>query len=569
MRFLNNVDLNLYELQNFKVHPLAADPSGVLSQLYYNTGSDKLRVYTSTGWKDVDSGSMATWLLAGDSGSTQTITDGETVSIDGSTFIDTVASAGNVLTISLSASGSANSGTYLRGDNTWAALPAGYAGWTLAGDSGTPQTISSGNTATIAGGTALSSVASATDTVTINHDNFGTAGTYAYPTSITTNAQGHITSITSGSAWGTMSSFSVSADTGTSQTITDGNTLNIAGSVGIDTVASATDVITINLDLNELSTSTSYTKASDYLVIVDGGANAKILTSNIPISSFGTATEAINMGNYKVTNLAEPTLSDDAATKGYVDNALIGGLQYQGGYNAATNTPDLDTSPSGSIKQGWVYTVTADGTFFTEQVRTGDMLIAEVNAPTTLADWTVVQSNIDLATTTTAGIASFAAADFNVVAGAVSIKNVNLGSQTTGNYVATISTGTGLNGSGSSEGAAVSLSLDLNELSVGTNATHIAGNDGSGNTRKFEIGELGDDIFGARTYSASIGDGTNTDYVVTHSLGTRDVIVQLFDNSTFDTVYADVVRTSTSAVTITFGAAPSTNDIRVLITKII
>ena len=53
---------------------------------------------------------------------------------------------------------------------------------------------------------------------------------------------------------------------------------------------------------------------------------------------------------------------------------------------------------------------------------------------------------------------------------------------------------------------------------------------------------------------------------VTHALG-EDVIVQLFDTVTKETVYADVVRTSSTVVTITFGQAP-TNPIRVLITKI-
>ncbi len=42
--------------------------------------------------------------------------------------------------------------------------------------------------------------------------------------------------------------------------------------------------------------------------------------------------------------------------------------------------------------------------FFTEQVRVGDVLIAEVDAPTTLADWTTVQNNIDLADLSTVGI---------------------------------------------------------------------------------------------------------------------------------------------------------------------
>ena len=75
------------------------------------------------------------------------------------------------------------------------------------------------------------------------------------------------------------------------------------------------------------------------------------------------------------------------------------------------------------------------------------------------------------------------------------------------------------------------------------------------------------DITG-RVYATSIGDGSNTSYTVTHNLNTRDVNVQLYDNSSYDTVYADVVRTSVNVVTITFGTAPTTNDIRVLVSKI-
>jgi len=70
------------------------------------------------------------------------------------------------------------------------------------------------------------------------------------------------------------------------------------------------------------------------------------------------------------------------------------------------------------------------------------------------------------------------------------------------------------------------------------------------------------------TYKTSIGDGASLSYTVTHNLGSLDVIVQLFDNSTYDTVYTDVVRTNTNQVTITFANAPSTNDIRVLVYKL-
>lgn len=73
----------------------------------------------------------------------------------------------------------------------------------------------------------------------------------------------------------------------------------------------------------------------------------------------------------------------------------------------------------------------------------------------------------------------------------------------------------------------------------------------------------------ARTYVTSIGDGTNTSYTITHGLGTRDVIIQLYDSSSYDTVFADVVRTNTTQATISFASAPTTNDVRVLVTKVV
>jgi hypothetical protein len=72
-------------------------------------------------------------------------------------------------------------------------------------------------------------------------------------------------------------------------------------------------------------------------------------------------------------------------------------------------------------------------------------------------------------------------------------------------------------------------------------------------------------IIGAYGASANVGDGSNTVYAVNHNLGTRDVIVQVFDNATYDTIYVDTVRTSVDTVTLTFATAPSSNAYRVLI----
>lgn len=66
-------------------------------------------------------------------------------------------------------------------------------------------------------------------------------------------------------------------------------------------------------------------------------------------------------------------------------------------------------------------------------------------------------------------------------------------------------------------------------------------------------------------YATSIGDGTNTAYTVTHSFSTRDVIVRVYDNSTFEEAQPVIVHTSTSAVTVTFAVAPTTNQYRVVV----
>lgn len=76
------------------------------------------------------------------------------------------------------------------------------------------------------------------------------------------------------------------------------------------------------------------------------------------------------------------------------------------------------------------------------------------------------------------------------------------------------------------------------------------------------------DAIDARSYSTTVGNGSLTSIEVTHNLGSRNVIVQLFDSSSYETVLADVVRTTTNTVDLTFASAPSTGDVTVLIYRV-
>lgn len=75
-----------------------------------------------------------------------------------------------------------------------------------------------------------------------------------------------------------------------------------------------------------------------------------------------------------------------------------------------------------------------------------------------------------------------------------------------------------------------------------------------------------DTSVGAGSYKANIGNGTDTEITVTHGLGTRDVVVEVVRNSgNYDTIICEVQRTSTNAVKLVFGVAPTENQFRVLI----
>jgi hypothetical protein len=69
-----------------------------------------------------------------------------------------------------------------------------------------------------------------------------------------------------------------------------------------------------------------------------------------------------------------------------------------------------------------------------------------------------------------------------------------------------------------------------------------------------------------RKFAQTIGDGTATSFILTHNFNTLDVNVEVYRNSgNYDTVLAEVQRTSVNAVTVIFNSAPAANAFRVLV----
>jgi len=476
--FLNNIDLSNNQLLNAKLQITSTAPAAEQGQVYFNsaTGFLKPRVYDGSAWLNIL----------------------DTTSVISGTYVSSTITNNVDLTLDLSAvdGTSTAASRFLTKDNTWATIPFG-------------------DVTEVQGGTYINVTDQTGPVPIVNHDlttrtdttssgSPGYSGTFTAIDSVTTNTTGHITALNVKTV--TMPSaeaytFSVTADSGTNQTIDSGNTLDIAGGTNITTVVGATDTVTVNLD------------------------DSIDLAGELTVSGTGQSSVA---GQLTIPQV--PSADTDAASKHYVDQAVTGALSYQGGYNAATNTPDLDSSPSSAIKTGWTYTVTADGLFFTEQVRVGDVLIAEIDSPTTLADWTTVQNNIDLADLTTVGIG-----------------NVNQGGGINVSYSNGTATVSGEDSSATNKGIVI--------VSGGTGIS-VAYSNGTATVTNTETNA-------DNSYAVTITDTAT----ITHSLGTKDVMIQLYDITTNETVYADVERGSTTQATITFAATP-TNSIRVLVQKI-
>jgi hypothetical protein len=246
--------------------------------------------------------------------------------------------------------------------------------FTVAGDSGTSQTITTGtDTLTIAGGTGLSSVAGATDTVTINLDNttvtaasYGSANTVA---TFTVDAQGRLTaagnstiSINAGQITGftedaqdaAAALFTNGTHSGIDATYDDANSklnLNVADftiTLGGDLTGSATITDLANATLNATIAANSVALGTDTTGDYVGSISAG---TGITLSNTGTEGGTFTVTNAGVTSLTGTTneiavsASSGAVTLSLPANVTIpNNLVVTGDLTVQGNTTTLNTA---------------------------------------------------------------------------------------------------------------------------------------------------------------------------------------------------------------------------------
>lgn len=562
IRYLSNIDLTNGELQNFKVQNLASDPTGLSGegQMIYRTDTNVMKYYDGTSWQTFGTSGGSVTSVAQTHGGNAFSVSGSPITGSGTLAITVIGTssqyidgAGNLTTFP----------TIPQGDITEIVAGSGMTGTNLTGPIPTLNVI--GGAGIIANADDIQVDYTGSDNVVLSATNGTSSVTVAAADKIIISDDTDdnvkfvsISQLTAAVGGGTMSFFLLSGDTGTAQTIEDGNTLTIAGSTGIDTVAENTDKVTINLDLSELSTVTTIDPATDFLVGVDGTANEKILYSNVHLDQWGDAEADVDFGNNKLLDVKTGTAGSDGVNLGQVQSLVAGVGVFQGAYNASTNTPALTGGSNVALTTGDFYAVTVGGSFFTETLEVGDLIFAnsDIAASSTpsLSDYTVVQSGQSIASagastgTATKGITGFDSGNFQVdVTGWTQLNDTGVTAASYGSVSKSLSATVTAKG----------LLTSLAEQDIAIAASQVT-----------DFCTAVDSCVSNNTYVTSIGDGTAVSYNVPHNLATRDLIVQLYDNSSYDTVRAEVVRTNTNNITVTFNSAPTTNDIRVLVTKV-
>jgi hypothetical protein len=503
--FLNNINLNDNELQNVKLHLTGSSPGDNQGQIYLHNTQNKVKVYT-TEWKNV---AFEDWVTSNYPGTVTSV--GLTMPSAFTVGNSPITSSGDI-----GVTGAGTSAQYIDGTGALQTFPTGIMfNFTVAGDLGTNQTITNTNTLTISGGTAIVTTGVNTDEIEVKHDTVSrtnttstgapvNGGAFTAIDSITSSAEGHITAVNTKTV--TLPSFNFSLAAVSS----NATVLTLDASVGDD------DTVTFEGTTNEIEITTPATG--------DAGTVKIGLPDNVTITNDLTVGGDINVtGSLNSYTTSELLVQDQYITlnSGQTSGILDAFVKVERGatdvalkWNESTDrwqfTNDGSTYyniPISSEYDNFSFSVEVGSS--TQEVSNGGVLLF-----TQGGGLTVGMSGDDTITYSHADTSSQASVDNS---GRTYIQDITLDDY---GHITGIASAT--------------------ETVVDTQLATAAA--------LIDVSAM----------------GSNTTASFTHGLASKNLIVQMYDVTTGEVVFADIDHTSNNAISVIFASTPS-NDIRVVV----
>jgi hypothetical protein len=310
-----------------------------------------------------------------------------------------------------------------------------------------------------------------------------TLDAYGRVTAVATGSTGDITSVTAGSGL-------------TGGGTTGGVTLNIGAGTLIDVAADS-----VSVDLSELTTSTS-DGDGDFFVVVDGvNAQKKLTKANINLSGFNnnsgfiTGNETITLSG-DITGSGTTSISTTIAansvalgtqtTGSYVESLVAGNLVDLQNNSGEGATPTIDVD----LSELTTSTSNGDGDFFAvvdslnaqKKLTKANIALSgfnndsgfitssdDISGNAATATALATARNFSLTGDVTAGSVSFDGTGNVALSTTIAANSVALGTDTTGNYVASLVAGNLIDlQNNSGESATPTIDVDLSELTTST-----------------------------------------------------------------------------------------------------
>lgn len=271
----------------------------------------------------------------------------------------------------------------------------------------------------------------------------------------------------------------------------------------------------------------------------------------LKLSDFSSPNTSVSFASQKITSLATPTNSTDAANKAYVDS-LASGLAWVAPVRATTTANITLSAPQ---------TIDGISIVANDRVLVKNQTLAQENGiylcaagawtRTTDADAASKFPNMSLMValgTTQADTGWTCTADLPITLNTTPLPFVQFSGTNT------VVAGNGLLASGPIFNV---INVD-GSLTVAADSVSVA-YAGTGSATTAARSDHTHSIYTRKYADFAIGGATSQ--VVTHNLNTRDVTVNVYRNTTpWDTIECDIERTTTQTVTLRFAVAPSASE---------